>query len=137
MDNLEEQNLLTDQQFGYSPNRSTNLATTLFLDSIRREVDCGNMVGTVFVYLCKVFNTLSHSNLLGKLPAYGIVCNELELFTDYLFQRQQIESFGSTTSDIWPVFHGVPQGSILQLLLFIIFYNNFVYCIRKSMLMTQ
>ena len=68
---LEEQQLLTKYQFGYRTNRSTNLAATLFVDNIRKEVDSGNMVGAVFIDLSKAFDTLGHSTLLAKLPAYG------------------------------------------------------------------
>ena len=100
IDHLEEQSLLTKYQFGYRPHRSTNLAATLFVDNTRREVDRGNLVGAVFIDLCKAFVTLSHSTLLTKLPAYGIVGNKLELFTDYLFQRQQVVYLGSITSDL-------------------------------------
>ena len=83
-------------------------------------------MGAVFIDLCKAFDTLSHSTLLSKLPAYGIADNELELFTNYLFGRQQVVLFGSSISNIQLVLGGVPQGSILAPLLFIIFYNDFV-----------
>ena len=51
---------------------STELAATLLLDDIRKNVDKGQLVGAVFVDLSKAFDTISHSNLLTKLPSYGI-----------------------------------------------------------------
>ena len=107
----------------YRPHRSTNLAATitLFVVNIRREVDRENLVGAVFIDQCKAFDKLSHSTLLTKLSTYGIVGNELELFTDYLFQRQQVVYLGSSTSDLRTVCSGVAQCSILGPLLFIIY----------------
>ena len=71
------------------------------------------MVGALFIDLSKAFDTLGHSPLLAKPPAYGIDGNELLLFTDYLFGRQQYVQLGKTTSSMQPVYGGVPQGSIL------------------------
>ena len=96
----------------------------LSLTIFRREVDKGNLVGTVFIDLSKAFDSLSHAVLLTKLEAYGIKGNELLWFTDYLFSRQQYVSMGATKSSIEPVFCGVPQGSILRPLLFLVFYND-------------
>ena len=64
MTHLEENNLLCKSQFGFRANRSTELATTIFLDDIRREVDKGNLVGAIFVDLSKAFDSISHSSLL-------------------------------------------------------------------------
>jgi hypothetical protein len=77
---LKEQNLLTKYQFGYRSNRSTNLAATLFLDDIRREVDVGNMVGAVFIDLSKAFDTLGHSVLLGNTPYLRMVSMTMNFY---------------------------------------------------------
>ena len=129
---LKEQNLLTKYQFGYRSNRSTNLAATLFLDDIRREVDVGNMVGAVFIDLSKAFDTLGHSILLGKLPAYGVHDNELLWFTDYLFGRQQYVQLGKGTSSMQSIYSGVPQGSILGPLLFNLYFSDFADHLLKT-----
>jgi hypothetical protein len=59
----------------------------------------GNLVGAVFVDLCKAFDTLSHATLLDKLPQYGIQGTELEWFKDYLFCRKQVVSYNG--SDVY------------------------------------
>ena len=57
----------------------------MFIDKIRKEVDNGNMVGAIFIDFSKAFDTISHSKLLTKLTAYGVINVELAWITDYLF----------------------------------------------------
>ena len=85
---------------------------------MRREVDRGNLVGTVFIDLSKAFDTISHGALLTKLQSYGVKSKELLWFTDYLFGRHHYVQLGVNMSSNQPVFSGVPQGSISVPLLF-------------------
>jgi hypothetical protein len=129
---LEKNNLLTECQFGYRQNRSTTHATTLLIDGIREEVDKGKLVGSCFIDLSKAFDTISHSQLLAKLKSYGVVNRELLWFTDYLFKATQIVELDSSRSSEKPLLCGVPQGSILGPLLFLIFFNDVVDHVRYS-----
>ena len=121
---LESNNLLYDCQFGFQKARSTKLATTLFCDKIRKEIDKGRLVGSIFLDLSKTFDTIGHGTLLEKLIRYAVCGPELAWFTDYLFNRSQLIEINNITSDKRSITSGVPQGSILGPLMFIIFFND-------------
>lgn len=129
---LEQNKLLSNRQFSYRAKRSTEIAATLFLDSIRRDIDKGKLVGAVFMDLSRAFDTLSHSTLIAKLKSYGISGNEITWLNDYLFQRKQIIQIGNELSPEYTVSTGVPQGSLLGPLMFLIYFNDFPDCITHS-----
>ena len=111
---------------------STEIAATLLLDDIRRSVDKGQLLGALFVDLSKAFDTISHSKLLTKLPSYGIDSKELTWFEDYLFNRSAQVSYNDVLSEAQQLNSGVPQGSILGPLLFVLFFNDITDVIETN-----
>ena len=89
-------------------------------------------MGVVFVDLTKAFDTISHSKLLDKLPRYGIGGNELEWFKDYLLNRSAVVSYDGRLSKSKEIVTGVPQGSTIGPLLFIIFFNDITDVLENS-----
>ena len=106
---MERNTILSDKQFGYRRKRSTEIATLLLTNHIRKEIDKRNMVGALFIDLSKAFDTLSHS-LIEKLRRAGVRGIALRWFTDYLFNRVQLCEFGGVRSASKPIVCGVPQG---------------------------
>ena len=133
---LEKNCMLFNFQFGFRPKRSTELAVTLLTDHIRKEADKGSLTGAIFVDLSKAFDTVSHSSLLNKLPSFGIHGTELNWFTDYLFNRKQFVQSNGCASDIISIFCGVPQGSIIGPLLFIMHFNAAHTVLQNSKIIT-
>ena len=122
---LEKNRLLSDCQFGYRKHRSIKLATVLLCDSIRKSFEDGHLVGCLFLDLSKAFDTMGHSTILEKLLLHGVSGSELLWITDYLFNRTQTLEMNNTFSTKENIMSGVPQGSILGPLLFIVFFNDF------------
>ena len=96
----------------------------IFVDRITKSLDKGHIAITILLDLKKAFDTVDHRILLRKLYAYGIRGALLKWFESYLTGRTQYVAFNGTNSDIHYVKCGVPQGSILGLLLFILYMND-------------
>lgn len=129
---LEQNNMLSNNQYGFRPKRSTNHAVTILIDDIRTGMDRGMATGAVFLDLRKAFDTVHHSCLLEKLPVYGIEGYELLWFQDYLFNRTQVVRFDGVLSEAKHITHGVPQGSILGPLLFTIMINDLDQVLKQT-----
>ena len=87
-------------------------------------MDKGKLPVSIYLDLSKAFDTLDFNILLDKLRHYGIKGNENKLFENYLQNRQQFVVWDSSTSDLKTIKTGVPQGSVLGPLLFLIYLND-------------
>lgn len=127
---LIDHNLLFDSQYGFRTQHSTELATIELLDRLYHEVDEGESPISIFLDLSKAFDTIDHAILTHKLKYYGFDNKAVKLMQNYLTDRYQYVEFNDTKSELLNISTGVPQGSILGPLLFII-YSNDLYRINS------
>lgn len=125
IDFLETNNTLYHNQFGFRKFHSTSHAIITLVEHVSKALDTGKIVVGIFLDLKKAFDTVDHGILLKKLYAIGIRGNVHEWFKSYLHNRSQYVVYNNATSECHTITHGVPQGSILGPLLFLLYINDF------------
>ena len=116
--------ILCDSQFGFRKNHSTTHALLTFIDKIAHAIDDVSHTIGVFLDFSKAFDTINHDILIYKLRHYGIRGKSLDWFRDYLSNRKQFVSINGRDSQLKTISCGVPQGSLLGPLLFILYIND-------------
>ena len=120
-DFMDEYQVIQKHQFGFRESHSTQQAIICLIEKITKSLDTGDIVIGIFLDLKKAFDTVDHKILLKKLYAYGIRGNVLQWFNSYLTDRSQYVTYDGIQSQTHHIKCGVPQGSILGPLLFIIY----------------
>ena len=121
---LNKNNVIYKFQFGFRRNFSTSLALLDVLDNCYKNIDLHNKIIEFFFDLQKAFDTVDHEILVSKLNYYGVRGVMLNWIKNYLYNRKQFTVVNNVSSDIGNITCGVPQGSVLGPLLFLVYMND-------------
>ena len=130
---LDDSNILFEYQFGFRKSHSTYPALTVLIDKLIKSNENGDHVVGVYLDFSKAFDTVNHEILLTKLNHSGIHGQAQNWFRSYLESRKQFVTYDNVQSKLKNIPCGVPQGSILGPLLFLIYINDLANVCKFAM----
>lgn len=136
---LNHNQLLTARQHGFIKNRSTTTAIAQLIETIIDRLEEGKIATSIFLDFSKAFDCIDHKLITTKLQSLGVIGKELDWFTSYLENRKQLveitytinNSIQKVKSGQLPTSRGVPQGSVLGPILYILLTNDFPSYLEK------
>ena len=132
---LSDEDVLYKYQSGFRGNRSTNLCLSFLTDKVLKGFDEGLLTGMILIDLQKAFNTIDHEILLQKLKAIKFSESTIKWFKSYLSERIFLVNIENKISHFGEISCGVPQGSILGPLLFLIYVNDMLQAVTSTLLL--
>ena len=127
---FDKNNTLISTHFGFRHHHSTIHSLLDIITSCYDSLQLKSFVNLMFLDIKKAFHSVSHIKLLKKLEHYGIRGVANQLLESYLTNRKQFVSIRNVSSSLKSINFGVPQGSILGLLLFLIYINDLPNCLK-------
>ena len=129
---LLSNNLLSSKQFGFLSGRSTTTQLLNYLNKCMEKIVNGEVVDCIYLDFAKAFDTVPHKRLLNKLQAYGIKGQLLKWIEAFLTGRTHLVKVNGVSSETHAVISGIPQGSVLGPILFIVYINDILDKIKSD-----